>query len=68
MRLLGRIARNTSHPWWESIWRGLLYGAAFTLGSVFIIAIAGWALSVIGVIPGLGDIASYLHGLIRAHG
>lgn len=64
--LLEKIERNTSFSWWTVIGEGLLRGAAFTIGSVFIIAIASWLLSLLGIIPGIGDIAQYLNELLRS--
>ena len=39
---------------------GLLQGAGALVGGVVALVILSWVLSIIGVIPGLGDIAKYL--------
>lgn len=43
---------------------GVLYGAGAVLGGVIGIALLGWVLSLFGVIPGLGEIAHYLQGIV----
>ncbi|MEX1027325.1 MAG: DUF5665 domain-containing protein [Candidatus Paceibacterota bacterium] len=44
---------------------GLVYGGGIALGTVFAIALAGWLLSIFGVIPGIGDIADTLQTVIE---
>jgi len=39
---------------------GLLQGAGAVIGGIAAIILLGWILSVIGVVPGFGDIADYL--------
>lgn len=43
---------------------GIMYGAGAVFGGVLGIAFLGWILSLFGVIPGLGDIANYLQGIV----
>lgn len=45
---------------------GLLQGAGAVLGGIAAIILLGWILSVIGVIPGFGDIATYLRDQMAA--
>ncbi|HUD03932.1 MAG TPA: hypothetical protein VMR73_00370 [Candidatus Paceibacterota bacterium] len=34
-----------------TLWRGIVYGAGYVIGAVFVILIVGWILNIIGVIP-----------------
>jgi len=40
---------------------GILYGAGWIIGGIFAIVLIGWFLSIIGLIPGLGNLSSYIH-------
>lgn len=53
-RELKNIESNTSAKWW--LLHGMLYGAGWIIGSLLAILIIGWALSFLGVIPGLARI------------
>lgn len=65
--LLARIARNTAPgSWARYLWLGMLQGAGFITGTVLVIALLSTALSLLGVIPGFGDIAGYLRTILRA--
>lgn len=46
---------------------GMVYGGGFVLGSAFAIAVAGWALAVFGVLPGIGDVAITLYDVLEEH-
>jgi len=39
---------------------GLMQGAGAVLGGIAAIMLLGWLLSILGIIPGFGDIAEYL--------
>lgn len=41
-------------------WRGIMQGAGAIVGSIFMLIFLGWFLSIIGVIPGFGEIAAYI--------
>jgi hypothetical protein len=56
--LLGEIRSNTSTSWKESLRNGLLYGAGVVLGTTTAVVALGVALSLLGVIPGLDEIAA----------
>jgi hypothetical protein len=43
--------RKSSTGIWKTLGRGIVYGAGYVVGAVFIIVIVGWILNVIGVIP-----------------
>ena len=53
---LRNIESNTSAKWW--LLHGILYGAGWVIGSLIAIVIIGWALSFLGIIPGLGRIVT----------
>ncbi len=65
--LLQKIERNTASSWTSIVGYGLLRGAAFTAGSVAFIALLSWLLSVLGVMPGFGEFASYLKTALQTH-
>jgi hypothetical protein len=44
--------------------RGMLQGAGAIVGSIIMLAVLGWALSAIGLIPGAGEIAHYISGYL----
>jgi hypothetical protein len=41
-------------------WRGIMQGAGAIVGSIFMLILLGWLLSILGVIPGVGEIADYI--------
>jgi len=43
---------------------GLFYGAGWIIGSIIALALLGWFLSVIGLVPGLGALASVIHNAV----
>lgn len=63
---LRAIERNTASAWPALLWQGLLRGGRFTLGTLLVLALLGWVLSLLGIIPGLGDIARYLRHILQA--
>lgn len=67
MAELARIRRNTSFSWGRAIGYSLLKGAMFVIGSLLAIALAGWVLSLLGVIPGIGDVANHLYHLLQVN-
>jgi len=48
---------------------GVLYGVGWILGGIIAIVALSWILSLMGVIPGLADIAQYLYNILQTwHG
>jgi len=43
---------------------GLFQGSGAVVGGILALAVLGLVLSLIGVIPGFGTIAAYLHGVV----
>jgi hypothetical protein len=60
------IRKNTYTSWALVLRNGFLQGAGFVVGSVLILALASYALSYAGLIPGFGAIANYLHQIVNA--
>lgn len=52
---LKAIKGNTANSNW--FFNGVLYGAGWIVGSLVAIILIGWVLTVMGVIPGFGNIA-----------
>lgn len=48
----------------SSAWfvRGILQGAGAIIGSILMLILLGWVLSVLGFFPGLSEISDYLRG------
>ena len=44
---------------------GILYGIGWIIGGIVAIVFLSWLLSLMGVIPGLGDIAQYLYDVLQ---
>lgn len=63
-RELGEIRDRTGSPK-RAFVNGILYGAGAFIGGVVAVALIGWLLSFLGVIPGLNAITDYLQSLIR---
>jgi len=57
-RELADIRHNTGSDGW--FWRGILQGAGAIVGSAIAVVALSWVLSLLGVIPGFGEIAAYL--------
>lgn len=48
---------------------GILYGAGWIIGGILAIVFLSWILSLMGIIPGFGDIAQYLGSVLETwHG
>ena len=60
---LEEIKERTADPK-RSLFNGILSGAGAILGSIAALIILGWLLSLIGILPGFGSIAAYLHGVV----
>lgn len=68
MHRLGRdvhAIREQNRPSWvRPVFNGFLYGAAFVVGSAAAAVLGGWILSVFNIIPGLGELASYIRAVL----
>lgn len=62
---LDAIERNTKTTWRELLLGGFLRGAGIILGSAVTLALAGWSLAVLNLLPGAEDIASFLADTIE---
>ena len=62
-RELEEIKDRTANPKRMFV-NGILYGAGAFLGGIIAVALVGWLLSFLGVIPGLDVIAEYLQTLL----
>ena len=56
---LGEIRESTS-SWRAWFVRGALQGAGFLIGTVLAVTLLGWLLSILGIFPGVGEIADYI--------
>lgn len=43
---------------------GIFQGMGILVGSLFAVTLIGWLLSFLGIIPGLGEFAEYLRGVM----
>ena len=60
---LTEIKERTASP--KSVFfNGVLYGAGALVGGIVAVALIGWLLAVLGIIPGLNELADYLGSLI----
>jgi hypothetical protein len=62
-RELVQIKDRTQNPR-RLFLNGILYGSGAFVGGVLAIVLVGWLLSVLGVIPGLSEIAVYLQPIV----
>lgn len=63
-RELVEIKDRTANPRRMFI-NGVLYGAGAFVGGIIAVALVGWVLSFLGVIPGLHVLTDYLQTLVR---
>ncbi len=61
---LEEIRDRTTNPR-RSFLIGIVQGAGAILGSICAIALIGWVLSLLGIIPGFSDLAEYLRSLVH---
>ena len=40
---------------WQTLWRGLIYGAGYVVGAVIIVVVIGWILNIVGIIPAFSN-------------
>jgi hypothetical protein len=60
---LEEIKERTNDPK-RSLLNGMLSGAGAIVGSILALVLLGFALSLLGFIPGLGEITNYLHTIV----
>ncbi|MDB5238119.1 MAG: hypothetical protein JWM46_389 [Candidatus Kaiserbacteria bacterium] len=60
---LEEIKDRTANPK-RSFINGMWQGAGAIVGSIAAIILLGWGLSVLGLVPGVGDIANSLHRMV----
>lgn len=62
-RELEEIKDRTGNPR-RMFMNGILYGAGAFVGGIIAVALVGWVLLILGIIPGLAVIAEYLQSII----
>ncbi len=45
-------------------WRGIMQGAGAIIGSILMLILLGWVLSIVGIIPGFGELADYIRSYL----
>lgn len=61
---LSAIKDRTASPK-QAFIHGILYGAGALVGGVLAVALVGWVLNLLGIIPGFGELADYLRSLFE---
>ncbi len=51
--------KENSGSWKGWFVRGILQGAGIIIGTILAAVLLGWALSILGIIPGLSDLIDY---------
>lgn len=64
-RILTDIRSGVSPGWTLLIVRSAILGAGYVVGTIIGLALLGWILSALGIIPGVSDLSNQLHGLVR---
>ena len=60
---LEQIKERTNDPK-RSLFNGILSGMGAIVGSIAALILLGWLLWLVGILPGLGSLAAYLHGIV----
>jgi hypothetical protein len=47
------LLRKGSNSIFYTLLRGIMYGAGYIIGAVLVIALVGWVLNIVGIIPAL---------------
>lgn len=55
--------KESAGSWRGWFFRGVMQGAGIVIGTILAVILTGWVLSLLGVIPGLGDLAEYLRAV-----
>ncbi len=64
---LEEIKQRTANPR-RSFTNGIFQGVGVLLGGIFGALALGWILSIMGIVPGFGDLADYLRSLVDNFG
>lgn len=59
---LSQIRVSTNSPK-QAFVSGILYGAGWFVGGILAVALLGWMLNILGVIPGFDDLVAYVQSL-----
>jgi hypothetical protein len=62
---LEKISENTGTTWWRPLFNGALQGAGIVIGTILTVALLGWVLSIFGIIPGFGELATQLQQIMN---
>ncbi|HEY4522377.1 MAG TPA: hypothetical protein VJH91_01930 [Candidatus Paceibacterota bacterium] len=62
---IAHIRRQSDGGWKRTVWNGILYGAGWVAGTIIAALLIGWLLSILGVIPGFGDMVQSLQNVIE---
>jgi hypothetical protein len=60
---LSEIKERTADPK-RVFLNGVLYGAGALIGGIVAVALIGWVLNILGIIPGLNELADYGRSLM----
>jgi len=60
------IRKGVKPSWKRLLLEGLLRAAGLVAGTVLTIALLGWLLTILGVIPGLEEVADWLNQILEA--
>lgn len=61
---LSEIKDRTANPK-RVFLNGILYGAGALVGGILAVALIGWVLNILGIIPGFNEVADYIHSLVE---
>lgn len=64
-RELEEIKDRTANPR-RMFFNGIMYGAGAFVGGIVAVALLGWLLSFLGIIPGLSHMVEYMQGLVES--
>lgn len=65
-RELKEVRGAVEESWASMFFSGLIRGGGFVIGTVVMIALAGWLLSIFGILPGFEDITTRLREILEA--
>ncbi len=57
------IKDRTSDPK-RAFFNGILYGAGALVGGIIAVAVIGWVLNILGIIPGFSELSDYVRSLM----
>lgn len=59
------VTKAVSVKGWKTFYGGVLYGFGSVIGAVLALAILGWVLNIIGVIPAFKNQVNRIEGLLQ---